>query len=77
MPDGYYVDDFTQKLRYKVGTPVGEYEAINNFMRSHGITGNVPLPQQHMTPLQYVLMGIGIVMILIALYSMLMKRLRS
>jgi hypothetical protein len=42
FPDGVYVDDFTKIMRYKVGAPIDENKAIEDFMRRHDLTGDVP-----------------------------------
>ena len=70
MPDGYYVDDFTKNLRYKVGMPIDEDQAIENFMRRHDLTGDVPPQMKRWFFLRYISTGIGIVLILIVLYRM-------
>jgi len=77
MPDGYSVDDFVNKLRYRVGTPFNEDRAIEDFMRNHDLTGNVPPQVKHWTMLRYTLMGMGIIMILIALARMIWKKLKT
>ena len=69
MPDGYYVDDFTQKMRYKVGTPFDVDEAVEDFMRAKGLTGNVPPQVRRGNTLRYILMGTGILLIAIGLYQ--------
>jgi len=68
MPDGYFVDDFTKKLRYKVGVPIDEDRAIEDFMECHGFTGNVPDHMKRGDVFRYALMGIGIIMIIIWLF---------
>jgi len=72
--DNTYVTDYITKTYYRIGDPVDEDKAIYDFMQRHGFTGDVPLPTQRMGLLQYILMGVGVVMILFALYSMLLKR---
>lgn len=73
MPDGYYVDDFIQKLRYKVGTPIDEDRAIEKFMNKHGFTGDMP-QRQRGNYIRYILMGTGVILIFIGLYRLVLKR---
>jgi hypothetical protein len=73
FPNGTFVEDFVVKKVYKVGDPVDEDKAIDDFIQRYGFTGDITLPQQRMTPLRYFLMGVGIAMVLFALYQMIQK----
>ena len=77
FPEGVHVEDYVDKKYYKVDDPMDEEKAVYEFMQRHGFTGNITLPKRQMVLWQYILMGIGIVMILIALYGMLMKRIKG
>ena len=76
FPDGTFVDDHVAKMLYKVGDPVDEDQAVYEFMLRHGftgVTGVIALLKRQMALWQYILMGVGIIMILAALYMMLLK----
>lgn len=74
MPDGVYVDDFIKKIRYKVGTPIDEDKAIDAFMRSNDLTGDVPAQIRQGSMLRYFLMGVGLLVMGIAVYQKMQKR---
>gem|GEM_PF-5984779 len=69
--------DYNAKIFYRVGDPVDIDRAVDDFIQRHGFTGDITLPKRQLALWQYICMGIGIIMILIALYSMLMKRIKE
>lgn len=74
MPDGTYVDDYIEKLRYKVGDIFEEDQAIEAFMQTHGLTGDIPIKMRRGNTIRYILMGTGIILICIAIFQMIQKR---
>lgn len=73
FPIGAEVSDHVAKMFYKVGDPIDEDRAIDDFIQLYGFTGDVPSHMRHWNVLRYVLMGIGIFMILIALYRIIQR----
>ena len=75
FPDGIFVEDYLTKKYYKTGDLFDEDKAIGEFIQRFGFDGNIPV--QRMTLWRWLFMGIGTIMILIALYCMLMKRIKG
>ena len=74
FPDGTEVDDYVAKRIYKIGDPINEDRAINDFMVLHGLTGESFLPKRSNT-LRCILLGTGVIIIIgIAVYQMMQKR---
>ena len=77
FPDGIHVTDYDAKRYYKVGDPVSADKAIGDFMTRHNLTGNVPSQVRRGNVIRYILMGIGSIMIIIALYQMIQQKRRK
>lgn len=76
FPNGTLVEDTIQKMLYTVGSPMDTDQAVGEFMKLHGLTGDVPKKTFRNNAIRFTLIGAGLILIGIAIYQMLQKRRR-